>query len=386
MSLLPRLRCILPLVLAGLLQACAQIKPVHTPESLLRDELFAPSAENVDATRIFAMTDAMRHYADGELVDAIGHRDPRRALVEALQHRRGLRLDYDATRTGNAAETFEARAGNCLSLVIMTGAFARHLGLPVTYRQVSVDPQYARAGGLTLEVGHVNILMTQLGLHTPFHSTDLIVDFEPTPEGFRQGATALDERTVVAMYMNNRAAETLAEGRTDDAYAWVRAAMRQAPAYAAAVNTLAVVYMRRKADDAAEAALRYVLALEPDNKAAMSNLVTVLQRAGRTQEAETVAAALKRLQPLPPFHFYEAGRRALDAGQLAEARELFARELRRQPYQHEVHFWAAQAAWRLGDRDQAVDHLRQARDFSPTVANQKLYGAKLDRLRELSLQ
>jgi hypothetical protein len=30
--------------------------------------------------------------------------------------------------TRNAAEAFEARQGNCLSLVIMTGAFARRWG------------------------------------------------------------------------------------------------------------------------------------------------------------------------------------------------------------------------------------------------------------------
>ena len=116
----------------------------------------------------------------------------------------------------------------------------------------------------------------------------------------------------------------------------------------------------------AEAALRAVLAQEPDHLSALSNLVQLLQRAGRQDEARRLGERLAQLQPHPPFHVFDLGRKAMDAGDYRRARELFARELARQPYQHEVHFWAAQAGLQLGDRPGRASHLRQAMDYSPT--------------------
>lgn len=366
--------------------AAPPASPGGDARALFHDEWFAASQEDTTPERVLALSDAMRAYADNELRALIAHRDPRRVLIEALHDRGQLRLAYDAERTGNAAETFDSRSGNCLSLVLMTGAIARHLGLPVTFRAVQLDPQYTRAGGLTLENGHVNLLMAHMGERPIWGAHDLIVDFLPTRELTGQSATVLPENTVIAMYMNNRAAETLADGRIDDSYAWARAALVQDPQYASAVNTLAVVYMRRGQLAAAEQALRYALGREPDNTAALSNLVQVLQRTGRNADAEVVAARLKALQPFPPFYFLEAGRQALAAGRAAEARDLFERELRRQPFQHEVHFWSAQAWAQLGNSAKAAEHLRQAMDYSTTMSSQKLYSAKLDRLRALNLQ
>ena len=373
---------------ATLFVGCATPPPVAGGDArvLLHDEWFASSREDTDPDRVLALNDSMRAYADNELRALIAHRDPRRVLIEALHDRGQLRLAYDAERTGNAAETFDSRSGNCLSLVLMTGALARHLGLPVTFRAVQLDPQYTRAGGLTLENGHVNILMAHMGERPIWGAHDLVVDFLPTRELTGHSATVLPENTVVAMYMNNRAAETLADGHVDDSYAWARAALMQDPQHASAVNTLAVVYMRRQQYGAAEETLRYALAREPENTAALSNLVQVLRLTGRQADADIVAARLKALQPYPPFYFLEAGRRALEAGKAAEARDLFDRELRRQPFQHEVHFWSAQAWAQLGNGTKAAEHLRQAMDFSTTIASQKLYSAKLDRLRALQLQ
>ena len=59
-----------------------------------------------------------------------------------LYKRQKLGLEYDATSTRTASEAYAARAGNCLSLVIMTSAFAKALGLPVYYQRVFVDESW----------------------------------------------------------------------------------------------------------------------------------------------------------------------------------------------------------------------------------------------------
>ena len=360
--------------------------PPPPPSALLHDRLYPDQPPPLDRAEVFALTPAMQRFAETQLRRG-GARsaDPRRALLDALYSQRDLKLVYDAAFTRSAAEAFDARAGNCLSLVIMTAAFARHLDLPISFRQVIVDENYTRSAGMMLANGHVNLVLARLPPRAlyfpPSVDDDLLVDFLPGADLRGQRSLALDERTIVAMYYNNLAAEALAAGRPALAYARARAAMLEDPRFAAAANTLAVVYLRDHHVAEAEAALRHALAIDVDNTAALSNLRLVLQRQGRMPEADAIAARLAALQPVAPFHHFDLGLKAMERGAWEEARAHFARELRRQPYQHEVHFWAAQASWRLGDPRRAAEHLELAIDNSVTTGSHRLYSAKLEALR-----
>jgi thioredoxin-like negative regulator of GroEL len=55
----------------------------------------------------------------------------------------------------------------------------------------------------------------------------------------------------------------------------------------------------------------------------------------------------------------------------------FDKELQQQPYQDEVHFWLAQAHWRLGHVEQTRQHLRLAAEHSVTNSSHGRYTAKL---------
>ena len=389
MGTLPTSRTWSALLLCVLLAACAHPLPRQDVAGLLRDAQFPPASEPVDATAVFALSDAMRQFAATEFGGTAASHDPRQTLIKALADPQRLALTYDAGRTRTAAQAFEARAGNCLSLVIMTAALARHIGLPVGFRSVLVDDLYTRSGDLTVASGHVNLVLGQpLARRSrgALDAPDLIVDFLPSEEVRGYSSMGVGEETIVAMFLNNRAAEALADGRVRDAYWWARAALLEDPGFDAAANTLAVVYLRTGMLREAEQALQRVLTQEPENTAALSNLVITLQRAQQPAKAAAVAARLAQVQPYPPFHFFDQGRRAMQAGEYERARELFARELRRQPFQHEVHFWAALAAWRLGDERGATRHLRQAMDNSLTRGARELYAAKLERLQGMHLQ
>jgi tetratricopeptide (TPR) repeat protein len=364
------------------LAACASRPAAVAVEPLLADHLFPLHSVPVTASEVFALSDTMRRYADTHLAATATRRDPRRALIQALYGERSLL--YDASHTRTAAEAFDTRAGNCLSLVIMTAAFAQHLGLPVSFRQVLVDDLYTREGGLTLSSGHVNLVLSRLA-NRPSHSEagadDLTVDFLPPSERRGQLSEALHPHTVVAMFMNNRAAEALMQDRIDEAYAWAREAVRQDPAFVSAANTLAIVYQRAGHRREAEAALRHVLSHDPRHLAALSNLVLVLRQQGRHDDAAPLAARLAALQPEPPFHQFSLGREALEQGRWEQARGHFERELRRQPLQHEVHHALAQALWQLGQPAAALRHLRLAAEYGTTAAQRGRYSAKIERLR-----
>jgi Flp pilus assembly protein TadD len=383
---------LLVLVLGTLLLGCTSLPRADeaaATAALLRDRHFSPPAEPVNPGTALALSPAMRAFADAELAKRPHVGDRRRALIDALYGGRGeaqsspLGLRYDAERTRTAAQAFEARAGNCLSLVLMTAAFAQHLGLPVQFQNVIVDETYSRSGDLYLASGHVNLMLGRgpAGPRVSEESQWLTVDFLPQSELRHQRIQRVDEATVIAMFMNNRAAEALAAGLVDESYAWARAALRQDPHYLAGINTLAVIYLRRGLLAEAEQALQHVLARDSSNSSALSNLIIVLNRSGRGDEANAAATRLAQLQPYPPYHFHDLGRAALARGDYALARDLFRRELRRQPYQHESHHGLASAYHGLGDFERAARHLGLAQENGGTLGLQQLYAAKLAWLR-----
>jgi Tfp pilus assembly protein PilF len=377
------------LALCLLLAACANVTPVVRADHLLADDQFGAATERIRADDVFALSDAMRAYADGEMKPLLRMRGMQQGLVDALYSKGQLQLEYDAAQTRNAAQAFEGRSGNCLSLVIMTAAFAKHFGMPVRYQSVLVEDSWSRDGDLYLASSHVNLSLAKrpVDARVGFDASHLLtIDFLP-PEDVRGHRTReVSEPTVVAMFMNNRAVESMARGRLDDAYWWVREAVLHAPGYLRAFNTLAVIYQRHGDPQRAEWALQHVLAAEPGNVQALSNLVRALQAQGKAEQSAQAAMRLKALEPYPPYHFYHLGRAAIDAADFRGARELFTQEVKRAPYHHEFQFWLAVAHFGLGEFEAADRRMKLAMDYSPTRVLQGRYAEKLERLRSARLQ
>jgi tetratricopeptide (TPR) repeat protein len=324
------MRTWLVLSLCALLAACATPRePARQPETLLDDSLFAAPSERVGADDIFRVSDAMRRYLQHPQIEAqLRRKGPQRGLLEALYTTGELRLDYDARTTRNAAQAFEERAGNCLSLVVMTAALARELGLTVRYQSAYLEESVSRSDNLLLRSGHVNVTLGRRFVDPRFAGRgeeSMTVDFLPPEDVKGLRTREIEEQTVVAMYLNNRAVEALLAGRIDDAYAWAREAVRQEPRFLGSINTLGVVYLRRGAAPQAAAAFDHVLQRDADNLAALANLASAYARLGRTGESMELRRRLARLEPEPLPRFFDLGLAAIKKQDLGRAKELFAR-------------------------------------------------------------
>ena len=372
------------LVLSLLLAACAAtptqpVKPLDV--SLFHDALFAPPAQRVDAADVFALSEEMQVFLKSDMLRLIRNKGSQHGLFEALYDKGMLKLEYDAAKTRNASQAFAARAGNCLSLVIMTAAFAKELGMPVHYQNVFTEETWSRSGDFYLAIGHVNVsLGRRLTEYSPNEVT-MTIDFLP-PKDLRGLRTwVLDESTIVAMYMNNRAVESLTSGDINEAYWWAREAIVQEPRFLAAINTLGVVYQLHGNLAEAQQSLEYVTKLEPANTRAMSNLASVLALRGDLVAAQDLRRKLEQMEPNPPFGYYKRGLAAMKDGDYKLAKEMFAKEIDRAAYYHEFHFWLALAYVGLGEMERAREHMAIAADNSTTRQDHDLYAAKLERLR-----
>ena len=140
------------------------------------------------------------------------------------------------------------------------------------------------------------------------------------------------------MYANNRAAEALADGRLDDAYAWAAESAAQGPGVHGAYNTLGVVYLRH--GDLAEA--ERVVRARPRRRrrrtrARSPTSPSRYERQGRSgrRAADAHAARGARAVPavplLPARHGRGAARRLAHRARAVRARGRARRHLPRVP-------------------------------------------------------
>ncbi len=373
------------------LSGCA-VEPTAPPRTdVFLDTAFRPPSVAIDADEALRLSPAMKQFAENEMAQEIRAKGVRDGLIDALYTKGRLQLDYDSEITRTAAEAFDARRGNCMSLVMMTAAFARHLKLPVRFNSVYLEENWTRNNGIFFVAGHVNISLgrpqTSLQRMTVYGDPEMLtIDFLPPDQVRRHRARVIDESTILAMFQNNRAAEALLQDKVDDAYWWARAAILTDSRWLAAYNTLAVLYRRKGLYGPAEHTLRLVLEREPLNVQAMSNLVLVLSDLGRREEAQAYVNQLAQVQPVPPYKFFDEGVAAMKAGEFDTARSLFRKEVARAAYVPEFHFWLGLASYGLGDVNGARGEIAKALENSATVHDRQMYGAKLAWLNELRSQ
>ncbi len=385
---------LLTLLSSLLLAGCVSAPTLSPTDALFHDELFAPPSERIGAEDLFALSPEMKQYLTDRIMPDARSRGTQLGLFDALYAKGQLRLEYDSARTFNAAQAFKARSGNCLSLVIMTAAFAREMGMPVTFQSAFTDESWGRSGSAHFFIGHVNVTLGRAAFHSSKQTNlvihreenDLTIDFLLPLEVRGLNTRIIEEATIIAMYLNNRAAESFAEGKLDDAYWWARAAIAQDPRFTSAWNTLGVIYRRHGNVAEAQRTFAYAMEREPRNPRVMSNMVLALNDLGRTAEAGELSRKLATIDPDPAFSFFMEGMVAMRKGDYRVARDLFEKEVRRAPYYHEFHFWLAAAYIGLGNVERAQAELASAMQTSTTRNARDLYAAKLDRIKSLTVQ
>jgi Tfp pilus assembly protein PilF len=368
-----------------LLSGCAQAPLTPLADPALRADIgLGAPARQPDAEEALRLAPAMQDYVERSLRPAARRQGAVSALTDALTRQGGIHVVYDASTTRTAAETFEARSGNCLSLVLLSAALAQELGLAVEYREVLTDTQWSRLADMHVGNTHVNLALgPRVPLASALHASNrqTVIDFLPSELVRDLPSRRLDRHRVLAMFLNNRAAEWLVQGDLATAHAWSLAALDEDPAYAASYNTLGVVFQRHGRADLAERAWRQGLALAPEHAALLANLAATLRAQGRTTEAQAFDAALGRVEGTAPFMYLARGQAALRAGDPAAARGWLLKELARDPDYHEIHFALAQAELQLGHGAQALLHLQRASAESTRPELRSLYTAKAERLR-----
>ena len=373
-------------LLSFLLIACASRPPMSTAriEALFNNALFSAPSEVINADEILAINAEMRQFIAVEIAEQLHKKGLQQGLFDALYSEGKLKLDYDASITKNAAQAFSSRAGNCMSLVLMTAAFAKEIGLEVQFQNVTISPSWIRNGAVLFSAGHVNIILLEKHTSKTFLSDvrqKFTVDFLPPEEMRHLTSEIISEKTAIAMFMNNRAAESLAQGQLDNAYGWIRAAVIQDPSFLNAYNTLGAIYHAHADLQKAQQAFIFAIAQNPKDTSAMLNLSYTYRAMGNSEEADLLAQKVEKSRPHQAYYFFNLAQKAMEDGDFELAKNLFSKEVNAAPENPEFNFWLASALYKLGDLTSAQRVMAQAIKNSTSRKDHAIYTTKLQQIQ-----
>ncbi len=86
---------------------------------------------------MLTLSPEVREALDSKISGGWGNRRKLKNLRELLYGEEHLNIRYDAASTLSATDTFNARAGNCLSMTSLFVASARYLGLDAHFQTVT---------------------------------------------------------------------------------------------------------------------------------------------------------------------------------------------------------------------------------------------------------
>ena len=283
-----------------------------------------------------------------------------RFLISTVLESKNQPFSYRVGRSTVAAETWESRRGDCLSLTVLTYAIARELGLKATMQEVPVPTTFDRRGGIDYLVGHVNLFIdhavaNELNLSQAF-GRGVIIDFEPTIGSSRLGVE-LTESMMLARYLNNLGAEALSRVDRKQAYAHFKAAMVADPMFWPAQTNMAGLYRSAGYDLAAENMLLWVASHAGSPDTALRGLQHMMAAQGRTAEAANYQAQLSARQALDPYHWIAMGLAQYRAQDYRGAIDALERAQSLTTGFVEIHRYLALAYWHNGQANKAKAQL-----------------------------
>lgn len=307
---------------------------------------------------------------------------PHKRLYEYLENYT-YGFDYRG-KTYTAAEAMALRAGNCLSLAMMTTALARIAGIETGYQKVNATPVFKKESDVLTLSHHVPTYLydptwQQQKNEIAFIRPRLVVDY--FPNRYDVPGEALSEQQFIGMYFRNLAVEALVSDDINSAFWLAYRALRSAANDAENINLMAIVYRRAGLPDTAENFYRYGMLNAHNNTNLISNYALLLQQQGRVAEADNLQQKLLDYPDNNPYSWIKLGHEAWQKNNNQLAIHYYNKALKLAPYLDEIYFGLAKSLYRTGEYAKAAAAMQMAAEKSWEQSERELYYAKLAALR-----
>ena len=267
-------------------------------------------------------------------------------------------FDYDPSLTLTAADTFNRRAGNCLSFSNMFVAMAREAGLNAWFQEVKLTPEWSNINETFLVSMHVNAVVQDA-------RSEYVVDVSGAKRAKWVRIRRLSDAEAEAQYYNNYGADALVENDLATAFAYLVKAIRTAPDTSYIWSNLGVVYNRNGQAEDAKRAYAVALEINPAEIVALNNLYTIYVHEGDLVRAERLSSRVERHRLKNPYYLHRLSSQALDERRYEDAIALLKRAIKLDKEEYRFHFTLAHSLLLNGEKDAALQSLGQAKQLAP---------------------
>ncbi|MFQ3250122.1 MAG: tetratricopeptide (TPR) repeat protein [Glaciecola sp.] len=284
--------------------------------------------------------------------------------------------------TVNAVTAFSDKNGNCLSLAILSTAFAKEAGLGYQYNKVHSAPIYQEYGNVQLVSTHVNL--------TIFAQTETVgdyvlggaitIDYFRTKDSYISDEVTSDELQV--MYWNNLASEAIIAGNLDLAFAYAIEANNINPLYPETLNLLAILYKRKENVDLAYQVYDFMDKNSIVSFSAMDNFAKLLFETGDFKRAAELRSKIQHIIDDNPYTWLARGIQHFENGEYNMAERFLLRSSTYGPYLHEPLYNLARLYVKQNRFKKARTALIKAKELAHMPDDEKRYQAKLFSLNQ----
>ncbi|MDP4535535.1 hypothetical protein Q3O60_04945 [Alkalimonas collagenimarina] len=287
-------------------------------------------------------------------------------------------------QTLKAADTLQGELGNCLSLAILTTAYANLVDVNTSYQMVYSVPIYELVDDILYVSSHVRTRIsspTQIDRTTgQFSFSRTYVDYFPTSA--RSRGQRITEPLFISMYYQNVAAELLKEDAREEAFTYLKKALEIAPDNVAALNSLAVLHRRQHDEATAEKLYHFILEHYPVNLSVVVNFREMLMLQGRNDEAEKLEQMIATIDDPNPYEWIALAQESIELNRLHRAERYLQKAEQLAPYVDEIYFQYARIDFMRGRLTSAQRNLVTAQRHARSKERRTLYNAKLGVLNE----
>lgn len=274
----------------------------------------------------------------------------------------GRGVTYSAYYTNTGVEAFEQRQANCLSYTLMYVAMARHLGLNAEVNEVMLPPTWdMRAGDTYLFMRHVNakVFMPRkrslpwVRVMETADVGDIVVDLEMRRFKAHYKQKVIGKDLVAAQFYSNRGMELAAEGKTTEAFLYLRKAllMSEEPSYI--WSNFGSFYRRHKFYAQAEAIYLHGLAINPRDYTIMHNLAGMYQELGNDAKHQEYKQRVRQHRNANPYYMFKRAEELVALGDDEKALNLLKKALKKEKGEQRFFRLAAEIYERQGDTHNA---------------------------------
>ena len=384
-----KIPCAIAVLLLLFLQACSaspEPKKISDISQYFYDEHFDIVTGLPPADSLLRLPDSAKRevYRQFRRATTLSNNDilPHEWLANYIDAENGG-FEYRDYRTRTAAQTYGDRAGNCMSLVLLTAALADVVGVDVEFQDIEVPPVWDKQGNFYLINGHVNLrLIPRTRSDRIFVSKRAIqIDFLPERAVRAYNKIRVDKQTVLAMFYNNVAAESLVLGDYDRAYGLLKLGLQQQANYVPALNTLAVLYRYKGLEQQAETLYKLALSIKDHNMNALYNYAILLGSQNRLDEWAKIHKVLELDRIANPYYYYDMAQQAYFEREYQDALLWYKRAVDKADYRHEFYFGLSRAYWATGDERLAKKNMEKALSLTRDENNKIRYQAKLHAMK-----